>query len=466
MKRFSNLGPIPLLLVLLCVPALSFGQNMNVKDFGAVGDGKADDTAAFQKALDAAGSANGTTGGIVEVPAGHYRFDGTLSIPRSVLLQGTWRQPPRNDWNASPHEPYSSTMFDLDGSVLLPTAGRGEPDGPAFITLAGSMAGVSGFIIHYPDWTLETVPPVAYPPTIFAGETDNVLIENLNLLTSYEGIRLRRAGRFTVRNVQGYPMYRGLTVDVCLDIGRVENVHFWPFTVIYTPEQPLALWINQNGTAFRFERYDWGYVTNTFCFGYGIGYHFATSQDPGFEGGSTNGNFLGLGADSCERAILVDETSGPLQLTNAQLVGRWGSETAVTLEVGPDATSAMINLSNAAFWGPIDTCIRVRNDNTHLIVSSSTFRFWDTAEKGSPAIDMQGGKLILQGNQFMRGGTDVVVGENVDSALLVANQAPMGFQVENHAGQRTVMMANEQDHYSWPEGGKLRYRLGVGEVGR
>lgn len=41
---------------------------ISVKDFGAVGDGVADDTAAFQGAIDA--TADGT---VIEVPAGRYR---------------------------------------------------------------------------------------------------------------------------------------------------------------------------------------------------------------------------------------------------------------------------------------------------------------------------------------------------------------------------------------------------------
>ncbi len=43
----------------------------NVRSFGAAGDGQTDDTAAFQKALNAAGTAGG---GIVYAPRGNYFF--------------------------------------------------------------------------------------------------------------------------------------------------------------------------------------------------------------------------------------------------------------------------------------------------------------------------------------------------------------------------------------------------------
>ncbi|MEI7941434.1 MAG: glycosyl hydrolase family 28-related protein, partial [Verrucomicrobiota bacterium] len=44
-------------------------DTLSVRDFGAQGDGKTDDTAAFQKALDTAGQVGG---GVVYAPRGNY----------------------------------------------------------------------------------------------------------------------------------------------------------------------------------------------------------------------------------------------------------------------------------------------------------------------------------------------------------------------------------------------------------
>src|SRR5436305_10256323 len=56
---------------------------LNAKDFGAVGDGNTDDTAALNSALQAAG----TAGGVI-APAGTYAISGLVTVPPGVNLSG------------------------------------------------------------------------------------------------------------------------------------------------------------------------------------------------------------------------------------------------------------------------------------------------------------------------------------------------------------------------------------------
>jgi hypothetical protein len=66
-------------------PLRGGGGAFNVKAFGAVGDGVADDTEALQSAIDAAVAA---LGGRVLIPAGNYRTTSTLYIRERVTIEG------------------------------------------------------------------------------------------------------------------------------------------------------------------------------------------------------------------------------------------------------------------------------------------------------------------------------------------------------------------------------------------
>jgi hypothetical protein len=60
----------------------------NVRDFGAIGNGVQDDTAAIKKALEAAGARGG---GTVMLPRGRYVLSAMLTVPRFVALRGERR---------------------------------------------------------------------------------------------------------------------------------------------------------------------------------------------------------------------------------------------------------------------------------------------------------------------------------------------------------------------------------------
>jgi hypothetical protein len=415
---------------------------------GALGDGRTDCTPVIQQALDEAGQAGG---GLVEVPAGRYRIDGNLRVPAHVTLRGVFR--------SAPHAARSGGT-NVSGTVLLAYAGRGSTNGPAFIQLAGHNAGVAGLIIEYPEWRRSDVPPVPYPPCIASENTENVAIQDCCFLNPYEAIRLVRAARHLVRNVTGYPIWRGIFVDECYDIGRIENVHFWPFGLAYHQDDPYCRWINTEGVAFEFARTDWHYVLNTFCFGYGIGYRFSASRH-----GSANGNFLGIGADSCERAVVVEGVQPPgLLITNGEFVGRWGSTNAVCLEIAAQA-EGKVSLVNCSFWGPIDRCVWMRSPAGQFTASACHFVHWDNRGAGSAAIQIDAGRAIIQGSTFAQDGLAVVVGVETTSAILMGNQAVGGFRVENRAGDRAQIALNEPDPVAWTPETRAHYTVAVGAAG-
>lgn len=81
------MNPLPLLLrVVLCLFATGLAQAASVRDFGAKGDGVADDTAAIQRAV------NETADGVVTFPKGVYRLTATVRValdgPGRISLDG------------------------------------------------------------------------------------------------------------------------------------------------------------------------------------------------------------------------------------------------------------------------------------------------------------------------------------------------------------------------------------------
>jgi hypothetical protein len=117
-----------LLLFTHAVAADSTNDSFSVLDFGAKADGKTDDTAAFQKALDAAAAAKG---GIVYAPRGNYFFAGSLNVPSAVTLKGVWESVPSHIGIRNPTLPKPTD----DGTTFLVTANENNENGAPFITL-------------------------------------------------------------------------------------------------------------------------------------------------------------------------------------------------------------------------------------------------------------------------------------------------------------------------------------------
>jgi hypothetical protein len=396
------------LLAILALPV--FGADsiaLNVRDYGAAGDFKTDDTAAFQSALDAAGK----DGSRVIVPPGRYLLSGNLKIPKSVTLEGTFAAP-ETSFDSSDH------LAHAKGSILCTTAGKSDADGKPFITLASSST-IKGMIIYYPEQTTDIAP---YPWCI-RGAGDNCAIRDVLLLNPYQGVDFgtQPAGRHFISGLYGQPLKTGIFVDKCFDIGRIENVHFWPFW-----NQKLMDWTSQNGTAFLLARTDWEYMRDCFCISYKIGYHFIAGKD-----GPGNVDLTQCGSDTGPLSVQVDATQQHAGVTfsNSQFMA--GIQIA-------DTNAGPIKFTSCGFWG-----VQKMTDHHAEIAGKGTVTFtachfisWATVHHDAACILAHSGGLTVNGCEFLDTDptkTHITLEKNVEAAIVSANRFRSPMKVDNQS---------------------------------
>ena len=225
MKRIT----IPLASV-ACAFSLSAAQPVNVRSFGAKGDGATKDTAAIQKAID---SAHDAGGGTVRLPAGTY-LSGSIFLKSNVelfldhgsTLKGS---PDKKDYNAVDVCPQnsSSTRESSSGAHLLLCIEQTN----VTVRGTGRIDGNSGAFIIGPDgknWPGgQSKIPWRPSQMVWFVECDGVNIEGVSLIDSpywscflygcthvkVNGIRVRTR-REPVHTHNG----DGIDIDCCEDV--------------------------------------------------------------------------------------------------------------------------------------------------------------------------------------------------------------------------------------------------------
>jgi len=342
----------------------------------------------------------------------------------TASFQGTFRGPPRS--------------YDV-GSVLLTTFGHNQSNAGPFLTMNADSA-VDGLIIHYPlqiGWPA----PVPYGPTIRQAG-DSPTIRNLFVSNPWWMLDLGTitGGRHVVDGVWGQPLKLGLYIDNCFDVGRVTNVHFWPFWNI--SEAFWSGWTAQHATAFLLGRSDWQMFDKVFSFAYAIGWHFV--------GGTTGdgGNYLitNSGSDEPGVPVLVD-VAWPVQgimFTNSQFMG-------ATIELSATNT-APVKFSSCAFNGnpaPSNlgyngTDVIIRVDGGSLKVDQSEFNYWAQMNSGSPAISVgASGRAVIAHSEFRNGPGGVVAGFDTGShGIIVDNLCAGQCEVLGNTSNTVVVRDN------------------------
>ncbi len=318
------------------------------QQYGAVGDGITDDSAAFQAAINAVYNSGHSGGGVVYVPVGNYAFYTNITLPTGVTLHGDWK-----DWTKS--------GGGLVGTTFKVYFGVGQTNASPFINMSRSTT-LRDINIWYPNQNPNSI--TGYPFTIALG--NDCMVQNVVLVNSYQGIQVKSA-EFILSTVIGTPLYMGIqSSGTIADVCSTEDIRFSPdawansgLTNAPTAGGSYATWMRAHGTGIQLYRLDGLMNMDTAISGYNIGLDFersanGTASADFYEGYVTN-CAIALNAQEGQQAVGVEFThfklDGDLAINrthttngvgfffdNCQITGDNG--TAVNL-VGADWTTAM-----------------------------------------------------------------------------------------------------------------------------
>lgn len=394
-------------------------SDFDVLDFGAVGDGKKDNTQAFQSALNKAAE----TGGIVHVPAGKFRFNGVLEIPRGVSLQGIAAGP-------------NCIYYDI-GTVLMAYAGRDDESSAPFITLRSSST-IRGLGIIYPEQKPEDIHP--YPYCIQAtGRVGNII--EVTIANAYNGIdcgSVYNEGQ-NLRDINLCALRRGIYIDRSTDIGRLENIHihsvaWWDINYPERMGNQIALinkYTTENLEGFIIGRCDWEYMVNCFVIWAKVGFRFIeTKGDPVGNDPQSNILITQSGSDIGPLAVLVEKTQYHcgIAFENCQFMD------GILIEEG---NRGPVKLTNCGFWGWAESLggthiVNKGKGTIYLTACNFNAKNWIEChwKPEIPFIKMMDGTLQIMNSRFQDNGNTpdahIYLGENVRSAVIMGNSVEGG----------------------------------------
>jgi hypothetical protein len=269
---------------------LKLAETVSITDFGAVGNGTTDDTAAIQAAINSGADQ-------IYVPATNngYRTTAPITITTGITIIGDGTNP------------YGS-------AGPFGTRGRGswfflDHSGVGFLTKSGSSAFISTVrfekIGTYRKHTNAIT--TGWTPTVFDFDFDtynaDVFYTDVVLLNPYKGINHNDgdAGRVTIDNVRGQFLFIGININKALDTVRINNFHNWPF---WQNDSNVTAYTQSNAIAISLNRCDNPMLSNVFSIYTNITLGFYQNAS----GHTSKLHGVNLDFDISNYAIFVDST--------------------------------------------------------------------------------------------------------------------------------------------------------------
>ena len=385
-----------------------------VYDFGAVGDGSADDTKAFQSALD---DAEAKGGGTVYAPAGQYLIKGSLKIGTSVYLAGAWSDP-----DIDPEGMHK-------GTVLLAVGNQGKEDNEKALITIGASAGVLGITVYYPNQSEEN--PVAYPPAIRIrdsiagnGSQHASSIQNLTVVNGWKAVEATEGLQLpTIKDVRVSALSSGFAINGCYDCARIISFRVSPsYWAAYEGKNisEIADAMKKSTTAFTIMRTDAQMMYDLTAESCKTG--ISLLRDPTNNGETAGGTSIEkLKIENCNVGIIHDYNSCSISDAEINVTGNGAVCVVMTNDT---ARTSSLRLYGVSFRNQDGSVIAVQDSAEGVLtVQDSVLEAWN-----GTAVKAEGGVLSFVGNKFVGSGNAVSIGKNVRAAAVTDNFFASGVQ--------------------------------------
>jgi len=317
------------------------GNITSVKDFGAVGDGVTDDTAAIQAAIN--------TGKNVYVQNGNYKITNALTITTPCQrVYGDSRE---------------NTNFIVDTTFNMSALGvivfaSGET-GPVLDSI--------GIKFTQPDTTIRAN-LIQYPAAIYAVAQPRFVITQVRISAAWNGIDMTgNSGGVFIDFLEMSAFDIGIAIDGALDTVRINNFHFWPFGLT---DNQRVIFAAAPTKGFSIGRID-GLLISEFL---NIS-NLAIDMFAGV-GGSGLVYIDNSGFDSYNGVTI---SSGTLNITNSYMT--FNSPAIASVQGIVMSGSTIISLSNMQFAGALTNPVITVNDTDRAVLQINNCEFFCDSTK-------------------------------------------------------------------------------------
>lgn len=420
-------------------------RGVHVRDYGAKGDGTADDAPAIQAAIN---DLKAKGGGTLIFGPRNYRIASPILVDGvTVRLQGA-------GFTEGPG-PGQGTWLLIDTPGFAPLTFTGTlARGSAIRDIAVRQVHIAALNA---SWAPTAYDWVVRVEDCYGGiDIDNLLLSGVN-----KGIYCRNSGRLDIRRLRGQVFACGVEIDQCYDVPRLHNLHFWPF---WSDDANVVRWTQANGDALVFRRSDGVFIDQAFALGYRSMFRFASSAD-----GVTTKFYIGQAyVDFCKYGVWIEGNGTEGQIANltthGEIFAGGGQPLASSAGLYVSGSNARVQIGNLRVDVVEDNPLRLEGSGNRLDLFALRCVRFNSRNNGAVAIHLADSgagapNTVYLGSPPLLEGPNPGPVTNSGSNGILAMQAPAG-----RAGRPGLMLGGADTGLFAPATGILAGSAGGVEV--